>query len=215
MFFFVLCPTASSSLTLSFRRQRRMFIRDSFLDEGLADTQNEGLLSQADFIRYLSPRPRRLRGIHSVLEIEEATIIAVPDAIHLGWARNVAQPAVSALPFPSPRRPDWWTFLPCQSQPDDEPRRLRECEPRLTPTPESERGIPQVREPLWGNFLDSSIRVSEPPALSTDKRMTRTGILTLSERSSKAEPGFACVFEDAPTTASKGIACIYSGTVPP
>lgn len=188
------------------------FEADLFLDEGLADTQNEGLLAQADFIRFLSSRPRRLRGIHSVLEIEEATILAVPDAIHLGWTRYVAQPAVSPVPSPSPRRPEWWTFLPCQSQPDDQPRKLRECEPPSPSTTEAEQGIPQVREPLWGNFLDSSIRVIEPPTLSSDKSMTRTGIFTLSWRASTAEPGVEYVVEESSTPDFKGVEVIYSGS---
>jgi hypothetical protein len=48
-------------------------------------------MSQADYLRYLSPRPRRLRGIHAALGwqessiIEEATLIAIPDAVHCPW----------------------------------------------------------------------------------------------------------------------------------
>lgn len=183
-----------------------------FLDEGLADTQHEGLLSQADFIRYLSPRPRELRGIHTALGIEEATLIAVPDAVHRGWTKYSSKEAESPVPSLPPLRPDWWHFLPCRSLPGDEPRKLRECEPSPAPTAEELRGIRPVHEPLWENFLDCSIRVIEPPTLSVDKNTTRTGIFTLFWISSPAGPELEYEVEEASTPNFTYAETIYSGT---
>src|SRR5205085_2648101 len=49
------------------------FDENLFLDPQLRDTDTETLLAQADYIRYQSPAPRKLTGIHAALEIEEAT----------------------------------------------------------------------------------------------------------------------------------------------
>jgi hypothetical protein len=88
-----------------------------FLDSGLADVQLEALAAQAEWLRYQQPRPRRLRGIHTLLEIEEVSLVAVPDAVHSGWRRETPpeEPPESRKPLPSPPppRPDWWAFLEC------------------------------------------------------------------------------------------------------
>ncbi|OGW38458.1 MAG: hypothetical protein A2X58_00405 [Nitrospirae bacterium GWC2_56_14] len=65
-----------------------------FLDPELSDCGTDMVMAQADFLRYCSPSPRTLSGIHAALAVEEASIISVPDAIHLGWDRlpDVPQP---------------------------------------------------------------------------------------------------------------------------
>lgn len=83
-----------------------------FLDRELRGVGLENLLTQADFLRYQSPRPRRLYGIHAALALEEATIISVPDAVHRGWEfREVGRPE------PEPPRPlahpEWWAYQEC------------------------------------------------------------------------------------------------------
>jgi hypothetical protein len=60
------------------------FSASLFLDHDVKDESSGQLMAQADFIRYQSSEPRKLKGIYAALAIEEATIIAVPDAIHLG-----------------------------------------------------------------------------------------------------------------------------------
>jgi hypothetical protein len=136
-----------------------------FLDEKLKNTGLNNLLSEAEFIRYLSPRPRALWGIHSALapettihaavdgsptnptytslSLEEATIISVPDALHRGWFQQTddGQMILSPPPpSPPPLRPEWWTFQDCRK-------------------PDARR----VRQPLWENFLDCGIQVVEIP----------------------------------------------------
>lgn len=63
-----------------------------FLDPDLADVALDQLIAEADFIRYRAPAVRRLRGAHVALGVdetaalEEATLIAVPDAVLPGWS---------------------------------------------------------------------------------------------------------------------------------
>ena len=71
-----------------------------FLDPQLGNASVADLMNEADFIRYQSPTPRLLTGIHAALGIEEATIIAMPDAVHTGW-----RPAFSDLPAAPPDSP--------------------------------------------------------------------------------------------------------------
>ncbi len=62
-----------------------------FLDHDLLqNVATENLLAQADYISYQSLQPRPLEGIHAALYIDEATIIAVPDAMHLGWTSTAS-----------------------------------------------------------------------------------------------------------------------------
>jgi hypothetical protein len=84
-----------------------------FLDPALADANVRDLLGRADFIRYESSAPRPLTGIHAAFGIEEATLIAVPDAVHRGWRRE-APPLLSSPPASSPLdHPEWWRWLDC------------------------------------------------------------------------------------------------------
>ena len=141
-----------------------VFDEKLFLDEKLKNTGLNNLLSDAEFIRYLSPKPRRLWGIHSALAPEtttvssagslptnpayasfspdEATIISVPDALHRGWFLDKSDDSVVSppAPFEPPLRPEWWTFQDC---------RRREIKP--------------LKEPLWGNFLECNLKIVKPP----------------------------------------------------
>jgi hypothetical protein len=128
-----------------------------FLDPALIGTGTTTLMAQADFLQYLSLTPRRLRGIHAVLAVEEATLIAVPDAVHRGWFLTGPEPpprAEESAPLP---RPEWWHFLACD------------------PAPE----IPLVREPQWGNFLNCSTRVLPIPTLLLSGEPDLMGTFTL------------------------------------
>jgi hypothetical protein len=86
-----------------------------FVDSALASTRSSLLMDTADFIRYRSPAPRALRGIHSLLAIDEATIVAVPDAVQGGWHRTGAGRAHAPGPPPAPPTLDWSSFLDCTS----------------------------------------------------------------------------------------------------
>ncbi|HYP52454.1 MAG TPA: hypothetical protein VEQ42_02880, partial [Pyrinomonadaceae bacterium] len=129
-----------------------------FLDDGMLDTGTEDLISTADFLRYLAPKPRALRGIHAALAVEEATVVAAPDAVQPGWfavERSAPRPPVASLPL---ERPAWWRFLDCRG-----PRKFE-----------------RVTTPPWGNFLRCDTRVVPAPELSTSDAFTRSGTFTLS-----------------------------------
>ena len=87
-----------------------------FLDPSLADSTSIDLLNEAYYIQYQSPQPRNLTGIHSILSIDEATIIAAPDAMQLGWF-HVGSAPLASPPDSSPlAHPEWWHFLDCNKQ---------------------------------------------------------------------------------------------------
>jgi len=146
------------------REGLEVFDEDLFLDRKLKNSGLGNLLNEAEFIRYLSLTPRTLWGIHSALvpqtsakialegspldvsytsySLDECTIISVPDAVHRGWSKveNSGNENLPTPVFSSPLRPDWWRFQDCRA-----------------PKPEP------VSKPLWGNFLDCSIRVLKAP----------------------------------------------------
>ena len=84
------------------------FSIDLFLDLDMVEAFTTDLIMQADYLRYSSSQPRPLKGIYAALSIEEASLIAVPDAYQLGWipafAGSPPQPQDSN-PLP---HPEWW-----------------------------------------------------------------------------------------------------------
>jgi hypothetical protein len=142
-----------------------------FLDERLLDSGVSTFMADADFIRYQTPNAPPLIGIHAALDIEEASLISVPDAIHRSWS-PVERPPVR-LPVPSEPRPhpSWWHFL--------------ECDPPESP--------PAARAPDHGHFLRCDLRVIQPPALSVTGP-DPAGVFTLNW---SEEPGAEFVLEEA------------------
>ena len=88
-----------------------------FLDDRLRHVGVNDLLNEADYLRYpRDPRmaPVKLRGIHGALAIEEATLIAAPDAVHRGWRRNFSPPPADPPPsHPFNAAPGRDSFLDC------------------------------------------------------------------------------------------------------
>jgi hypothetical protein len=84
-----------------------------FLDPALTPVGAERLLEEALWIAYRQPNPRRLRGIHALLRVEEATIVAVPDAVQREWylAPGAPIPEAGAPELAPPI--DWSRFLDC------------------------------------------------------------------------------------------------------
>jgi phage tail sheath protein FI len=91
-----------------------------FLDDELAELHTTVLLEHADFVRYRSPQPRRLRGAHALLGIDEVTLVAAPDATQRPWwplrsepvAPTLASPPAGWAP-PAGTRLDRARFLDC------------------------------------------------------------------------------------------------------
>lgn len=145
-----------------------------FLDRDLVDIGAANLATTADFLQYLSPRPRQLTGIHAAFPLEEATIIAVPDAVHSGWVKHEREPLVIPQPSAPPLRPEWWHFLDCNPAPKKTPA-LSSCDPE----PPEPSPIKPVHEPEWGNFLNCSIQIIEPPQLFAFPQFSSDGNITL------------------------------------
>lgn len=76
-----------------------------FLDPAIRGRRVDTLLATAEYVRWQSPRPRPLTGIHALLAIDEVTIAAVPDAAQPGWRRSgydALPPAPASEPPPGP-----------------------------------------------------------------------------------------------------------------
>ncbi len=115
-----------------------------FLDPALAGITAFDLLSQAYYLRYQSPAPRRLTGIHAALEIEEATIIAAPDAMQLGWFHSTDADPAAPLPSSPLQHPEWWHFADCNAKQE----------------------LPRVSEPPAGEFQACDLQIISAPALA-------------------------------------------------
>ncbi len=149
------------------------FSSSLFLDARLLNSTAATLLADADFIRYQTPGAAPLTGIHAALEIEEATLIAVPDATQRGW--HSAPPAKIPPPVPSPPRehPGWWHFL--------------ECNPPESPPPDA-------WAPDHGHFLRCDLRVLAPPDLAL-AGPDASGAFTLSW--TRPDPDATFILEEA------------------
>jgi hypothetical protein len=74
------------------------------------------LLGLADFLRYQDPtltQPRPLHGAFAALTIGEATLIAVPDAVHRGWAPAKQDSPCPPVDLPASPAPGAQGFAPC------------------------------------------------------------------------------------------------------
>jgi hypothetical protein len=120
------------------------FGSDLFLDPALAGTSALDLMQEADYIRYQSIAPRPLQGIHAALAVEEAAIIAAPDAVQRGWF-PVASAALASPPASSPiAHPEWWHFLDCRQQ----------------------NPVPLTSGPPAGQFQPCNLEIVAAPALT-------------------------------------------------
>ncbi len=107
-------PLISSEDNLS-RNGLAKFNAQLFLDEDLHDTKVFDLIQKADYLLYQKPSPKKaLNGIHAALKLEEATIIAVPDAVHCQWDK-LAIESPKALEIPADEEVDaeYRTFENC------------------------------------------------------------------------------------------------------
>jgi hypothetical protein len=142
-------PTVADRLLSAVRQPGSALERDGlatysaalFLDPALAAVRTDSLMDAADHLRWGQATPRRLRGLHAALGIEEATIVVVADACHPGWSRPADVPPAPPAPSDPLARPEWWHARPCDP-----------------PAP-----IPLAPEPPFGEFLDCGIRVIPRP----------------------------------------------------
>jgi hypothetical protein len=91
------------------------FAANLFLDEKLADENAETLLETAFHYSYVAEPPQPPVRMHSLLPVDEVSLLAVPDAVHTGWALRTVE-----VPAPAPPSP----YLLPIGQPDGEGRIL-------------------------------------------------------------------------------------------
>ena len=75
-----------------------------FVDEAFAAVGVRSLLGTANDLLHLADPPRRLRAMHSLIPVDEAAMIAIPDLAHIGWAQ-FEQPQFTE-PAPQPPVPE-------------------------------------------------------------------------------------------------------------
>jgi len=120
-----------------------------FLDPELAQASMDAIAQVADTIRYIREPARALRGLHAAWSIgvgglfNEASLIAIPDAIHLGWHKYDAPPPPLPQPPASDTPPSWHTHRgPCAGS----------------------AGEP-LQGPDFGNWLDCATHAVDAPFL--------------------------------------------------
>ena len=126
------------------------FDSDLFLDPELAGVPMNTVAELADAIRFVRDEPRPLLGLHAAWSIgagglfNEVSLLAIPDAIHLGWHRR----PIVAAPEPDPRTPP--------APPHWSTHRGACAVPAATPSD----------GPDFGVFLDCSTRALVAPVLA-------------------------------------------------
>jgi len=165
-----------------------------FLDGELVEPGANAFSEQADFLRYTSPRPRALRGAHAAFGVEEATIIAIPDAIHRGWERALALPRPQPEPSKPIARPERLHYLPCRDKGD--------------------QAAPQTEAAERGHFLGCDTDPPDPPCLSSsDPDSSGSFTLEWSLCSTLSSPPADATFilEQATAADFSDAAVIYAG----
>ena len=141
-------PSAATALE---RDGLARFDRGLFLDPELADDSAQTLAAHADDIRLIRPSSRPLFGLHAVFAIgagglfNEASLLSLPDAIHLGWQRR-ADPPDPPMPAPVATTPPHW----------------RDHRGACLADAASEPALPA---PDFGRFLDCGTRLIAAPVL--------------------------------------------------
>lgn len=122
-----------------------------FLDVDMVEALTTDLMMQADYLRYQTAEIaskediqfRTLKGIYAALNVEEASIIAVPDAYQRGWMPALVgdpQAPLKSKPLP---HPEWW-----------------HCGDEMA----SDDGQ-TVQQPPQGTFHNCDVQVIAPPIL--------------------------------------------------
>ncbi len=154
------------------------FDAELFLDPELAQLRIDTLMAEADAIRFVRAAPRALFGLHAAFSVgagglyNEASLIAVPDALHVGWMRRVDPLPLPPASAPTEPPASWFTHRgPCAAVP-------------------AEAGS----EPDFAQFLDCGTRLLAAPALSGPLSV-RLGAFRLTWTAS--EPGGEYLLEEA------------------
>lgn len=123
---------------------------DLFLDPRFKTTGVRDLINEANHYLYINPgsQVEPLKKLHSLLEIEEIGLIALPDAIHRPWGPPESTQDKKPNP-PPPLPPDWSHFRNCPVPPPPRvvPKQL--ClQPFAFKSPDDTGEVPDVRQQL-------------------------------------------------------------------
>jgi hypothetical protein len=139
------------------------FDADLFLDPELADVPMNGVAELADAIRFVRDVPRPLRGLHAAWSLgegglfNEGSLLAIPDAIHLGWQRRPEEEIPAAEPRDPEPPPHWHTHRGVCATPIDGP----------------------ADGPDFGTFLDCATRALTAPVLEGPSTPVPPGVYRL------------------------------------
>ncbi|MFL5624905.1 MAG: phage tail sheath C-terminal domain-containing protein, partial [Ktedonobacteraceae bacterium] len=121
-----------------------------FLDPRFADIGVRDLINEANQYLYLDPggHVEPLKKLHSLLEIEEVGLIALPDAVHRPWGPPEGLPDTEVKP-PEPPPPDWSHFHNCPVPPPPADGAKQLClQPFVFNPLDDTEEIPDVRQQL-------------------------------------------------------------------
>lgn len=169
-------PLAQTATALE-RDGLARFDRDLFLDPALEADSVQTLIVHADDIRLIRPSPRPLYGLHAVFGIgagglfNEASLLCLPDAIHLGWQRR-ADPPDEPTPATTPTTPPHW----------------RDHRGACLTESGSQDALPA---PDFGRFLDCGTRLIAAPVLDGPDAPVSPGRYRLSWTQSEAGARYA------------------------
>jgi Phage tail sheath C-terminal domain len=165
-----------------------LFVDPDLVRDGIAT-----LVAHADDIRLIRSNPRELLGLHAVLGVgagglfNEASLLALPDAIHLGWQRRVDVPPEPSQPAGPDAPPFWGTHAgPCAAH---------------TPAPQD--------GPDFASFLDCTTRLLAAPWLSGPDAPLPPGPYRLAW--SDSEPGATYVLLEAAAADFSDAREVYRG----
>lgn len=172
-----LAPVSDLSRTALERDGLAPFGAHLFLDPDLADTPLDAVAALADGIRFVREPARPLRGLHAAWSLgagglfNEATLLAIPDAVHPGWRARPDEP----VPAPEARNPQdpphWHTHRgPCAVAVDA-----------------------HTDAPDFGVFLDCDTRVLRAPLLEPAPSPVPPGVHRLTWTDSEPSAGYVLV----------------------
>jgi hypothetical protein len=111
-----------------------------FIDEDFASVGVRTLIATANDLLHLSAEPRRLRGIHSLIPVDEVALISAPDLAHIGW--EMVDPPIFTDPEPPDEEPD-------------EPKGFHDC-PVPPPEVDDDEAAPVIMLDPAGADMDPS-----------------------------------------------------------
>jgi hypothetical protein len=158
------------------------FDADLFLDPELADVPMNGVAELADAIRFVRDDTRPLRGLHAAWSLgegglfNEGSLLAIPDAIHLGWHRRPDEAIPEAEPRDPPPPPHWHTHRGSCAVPVDGP----------------------ADGPDFGVFLDCATRALTAPVLEGPASPVRPGVYRLTWTDSEPQGSYVLVEHTQP-----------------